>query len=79
MNTFVVYDPQANTWTELASIGTGRNGHTSAAIRGKLYVFAGVSPDGRTASVEAYDPLANTWEQVSGMTGARHGCRAVAL
>ena len=24
MDTFVVFDPQANTWTDLASMGTGR-------------------------------------------------------
>ena len=68
-STVMVLDPQANTWTELASMGTGRIDHTSTAIAGKLYVFGGVTDGGH--SVEAYDPVSNTWEQVSDLTSGR--------
>ena len=44
-STFLVFDPQASTWTQLASMGTGRGDHTSTAIGGKLYVFGGYSKD----------------------------------
>ena len=68
----VVFDPQANTWTELASMGKALANHNSAAIGGKLYVFGGNSPDG-TASVEAYDPIAKT--PTRGRTcRTSHGC-----
>ena len=80
--TVVVFDPQANTWTELARMGTGRGDHASAAIGGKLYVFGGYSKDdghGRIASVEAYDPISDTWAYVSDMTGDRDEFVAVAL
>ena len=82
MSTVMVFAPQANTWTELASMGTARNDHTSAAIGGKLYVFGGLSPGDRgerTASVEAYDPISNTWAQVSDLPSARNGLKAVVL
>eukprot|EP00964_Phaeocystis_antarctica_P162920 scaffold138134_cov160-Phaeocystis_antarctica.AAC.1 len=70
-STVTVFDPQANTWTKVASMGRVRKYHSSAAIRGKLYVFGGFS-DGaeRTASVEAYDPTSNTWAQASELTCA---------
>ena len=60
--TLLAFDPQANTWTELARMGTARNSHTSAAIGGKLYVFGG---DTSATSVEVYDPISNTWAPAS--------------
>ena len=78
--TLIVFDPQANTWTHLASMGTARADHASAAIGGKLYVFGGhTNSEGRTASVEAYDPISHTWAQVSDLTSARDELVAVAL
>lgn len=75
----LVYDPQANTWTELASMGTARRGHASASIGGKVYVFGGALHGGRTASVEAYDPISNTWAHVSDLSCARYDAVAIAL
>ena len=40
-SSLVVFDPQANTWTELASMGKALAYHTSAAIGGKLYALGG--------------------------------------
>merc|ERR1712194_759397 len=79
-NTLTVFDPQANTWTELASMGSARGYHACAGIGGKLYVFGGYTgSDGHMASVEAYDPISNTWAQLSDLTSARDELVAVAL
>ena len=43
MNSVFVYDPQADAWTQLASMSTARRRHASAAVGGKLYVFGGDS------------------------------------
>ena len=79
--TVVVFDPQANTWTELASMGTARCDHSSTAIGGKLYVFGGycTDTDVRIALVEAYDPTSNTWARVSDLSFGRDDFVAVAL
>ena len=74
----MVFDPQANTWTQLASMGAPRSGHTSAAIDGKLYVFGGHG-NMEAAPVEAYDPTSNTWAQALDLPGARSALTAVAL
>ena len=76
----MLFDPQANTWTQLASMSVERVDHTSAAIGGKLYVFGGCSAEEEgMASVEAYDPISNTWAHASDMTAARDDFVAVAL
>ena len=77
--TVLVYDPEANAWTELTSMGTVRRSHTSAAIGGKLYVFGGQTSTRRIASVEAYDPISNTWAHVSDLSYDRDDFVAVAL
>ena len=51
-----VYDPQADAWTQLASISTDRLSHTSAAVGGKLYVFGGSSTEGDLGTAEVYGP-----------------------
>ena len=50
LNSVCVYDPQANTWAQLASMGTAREGHASAAVGGKLYVFGGGAPVARLSA-----------------------------
>ena len=77
--TVLVYDPEANAWAELTSMGTVRRSHTSAAIGGKLYVFGGQQAHARIASVEAYDPISNTWAHVSDLRCVREDFVAVAL
>ena len=81
--TVIVFDPEANMWTEVASMGTYRSCHTSAATRGKLLVFGGFTAADASAraSAEAYDPVSDTWERVStNLTGTgRDEFAAVAL
>jgi N-acetylneuraminic acid mutarotase len=78
LSTAVVFDPQANAWAELTSMGAARQDHASTAIGGKLYVFGGFDSH-RLASVEAYDPISNTWVPVAGLRPGRDESVAVAL
>ena len=78
LNSVYVYDPQADTWTQLASMGTARQVHASAAVGGKLYVFGGY--DGRRLSTaEVYDPASDSWAQVTSLNSARCSSVAAAL
>ena len=79
VNSAYVYDPQANAWTQLASMGTARHGHASAAVDGKLYVFGGYSTSERLSTAELYDPASDSWALVTSLTSARSAVRAVAL
>ena len=54
--TLLVFDPEANTWTELASMGVARQTHTSAAVGGKLYVFGGYISSCRGFAVHGEPP-----------------------
>ena len=74
-----VYDPQADAWTQLASMGTAREGHASAAVGGKLYVFGGFDDNERLSTAEVYDPASDSWAQVTSLTSARTAVKAVAL
>ena len=84
-----MYDPQADAWTQLASLGTARQLHASAAVGGKLYVFGGHGTTGYTAgygyingslrTAEIYDPASNSWTPVTSLTSARNHMAAIAL
>jgi len=79
VNSAYVYDPQANVWTQLASMGTARRHHASAAVGGKLYVFGGRDASGCLSTAEVYDPASDSWAQVTSLTSARSSLVAVAL
>ena len=78
LNSVCVYDPQADAWTQLASMGTARQAHASAAVGGKLYVFGGHN-SGRLSTAEVYDPASDSWAPVTSLTSARGNIAAVAL
>ena len=80
VNSVYVYDPQADAWTQLASMGAARLGHASAAVGGKLYVFGGRDDDEEYLSTaEVYDPASDSWAQVTSLNPARSFFVAVAL
>ena len=79
MNSAYVYDPQADAWTQLASMGIARRRHASAAVGGKLYVFGGHGAEGRLSTAEVYDPASDSWAQVTSLTSARSYLVAAAL
>ena len=79
-NSAYVYDPQPDVWTQLASMGTARQAHASAAVGGKLHVFGGLDGDGMELSTaEVYDPASDSWAQVTSLTSARSSFVAAAL
>ena len=75
------YDPLADEWTQLASMGTARRAHASAAVGGKLYVFHGKddASERLISTAEVYDPASDSWAQVTGLTSARSDFVAAAL
>ena len=74
-----MYDPQADAWAQLASMGTARRLHASAAVGGKLYVFGGWCASGRVSTAEVYDTASDSWAQESSLTPARSHFVAAAL
>ena len=78
-NSVCMYDPQTNTWTQLASMSFARRCHASAAVDGKLYVFGGMDAEEELDSVEFYDPTSDRWTLVSSLPSACHSPAAVAL
>ena len=80
VNSVCVYDPQADTWTQLAScMGTARRYHASAVVGGKLYVFGGMGAGELLSTAEVYDPASDSWAQASNLTSARTSMAGVAL
>ncbi|HYE22809.1 MAG TPA: malectin domain-containing carbohydrate-binding protein, partial [Verrucomicrobiae bacterium] len=63
------YDPQANTWLELAeqNIIPAADHVAAQAINGKIYIFGGCVAGGESNSLAVYDPVLNTWEQKAGL------------
>jgi len=51
------YDPDTNTWSEMANMNIARVGHSLVSLHGRLYAIGGSGVD----SVEVYDPDNNTW------------------
>jgi hypothetical protein len=61
-NDLYVLDPEAGTWTQLASATDARQAPGHGIIDGKLYVAGGWLPDGTPDSnLEIYDIAGNTW------------------
>ena len=81
VNSVCVYDPQADAWTQLASMGIARRLHASAAAGGKLYVFGGSGgeDDEDLSTAEVYDPASDSWAQMTSLTSARYNLVAAAL
>lgn len=62
-NTAQMYDPKTDTWTQLASMPTGRGQAAAAAVNDRIYVIGGNSclSNCWRNNVEAYDIPTNTW------------------
>jgi len=71
-----VYDPAANTWTQLASMGVGRNHTAGGVINGKFYVVGGRPGDTAASALEVYDPQTNLWTRLANMPTGRSGIGA---
>jgi len=67
----MVYDTQANSWQQVASMPQGRYAHAATATNGKIYVTGGRSTRDSLTSVCVYDPQADAWTQLASMSNAR--------
>jgi N-acetylneuraminic acid mutarotase len=70
-----VYDPAADTWTELTGLPVARSHIAQAtfAFRGRVLVIGGEVRDGvDTDEVNAYDPTTDTWFELPGLPMPRH-------
>jgi influenza virus NS1A-binding protein len=68
------YNPQNNTWWEVAPMNVGRMDHAAVGLNGYIYAIGGHSDGGwgdSTKTVERYDPDSNTWTMVAS-TNAYH-------
>jgi hypothetical protein len=55
-----IYDPAANTWTEIGIMNVARTGHTATLLPdGRVLVSGGCEGDPRSS--EIYDPAKDTW------------------
>ena len=75
-----MYDPQTDSWQQVARMPQGRESHAAAAMGGKIYVSGGVVVgDSCTATLLAFDPQANTWTELASMGTARYGHTSAAI
>jgi len=66
-----------DTWSSVASLGTGRERVTSAEANGLVYAIGGyVSGVSALSSVEEYDPDTDTWTTVASLSSARQRAAA---
>ena len=57
MSSVDCYDPDTNTWSQVANMNCARKEHILVSVHGRLYAIGGRDAD----SVEVYDPDNNTW------------------
>ena len=65
------YDPQADSWQQVANMPHGVFFHAAAAMGGKIYVTGGMVQGSTVNSVCVYDPQADAWTQLASMSVAR--------
>ncbi len=75
------FDSDTKEWTQLASMGTPRYGHTATTmLNGKVLVTGGYTSSGvPVASTEIYDPATDIWTAGPAMAVARAGHSATLL
>ncbi|HEY7983216.1 MAG TPA: kelch repeat-containing protein [Ktedonobacterales bacterium] len=73
------YNPQTNSWTDLAAMPTPRDLlAVTAGSDARIYAIGGQSATSETlTTVEAYTPATNSWATLAPMPTARHSLAAV--
>ena len=61
MSSVDCYDPNTNTWSQMANMNIDRRGHSLVSLHGRLYAIGGYANGGDVDSFEVYDPDNNTW------------------
>ena len=57
MSSVDCYDPDTNTWSQVADMNMARRGHSLVSLHGRLYAIGGYRVD----TVDVYDPGNDTW------------------
>ncbi|WP_276369419.1 galactose oxidase [Chryseolinea sp. H1M3-3] len=69
---FWEYDPEANTWTQVADFGgTARYNAIGFAMGSKGYVGTGYDGDAYNSDFWEYDPAANSWNEIKSYPGEK--------
>ncbi len=76
-----MYDPTANSWTDIANMPMARANLTAAQLNGKLYVIGGYNDYSKQVlnTVEAYNPATDTWDTKTPLPLAMDFMKAVSL
>jgi hypothetical protein len=76
-----VYDPAANSWSEVASMASARRAHIAVKLpNGKVLVAGGIQGSATVLkSSELYDPATNSWSTAADMPEARYAAAAILL
>ncbi|MBT8387259.1 MAG: T9SS type A sorting domain-containing protein, partial [Ignavibacteria bacterium] len=59
-----MYDPTIDEWDRVADLDSGRVGHTTNGVAGKIYAIGGDRQPPIIRSVEEYDPNTNIWTRI---------------
>lgn len=81
-NTFEVYDPTTNRWTELASLPLGLFGATILHSDGRIYLYGGFarrSGNSRLTTMYMYDISTNRWTYLGEYGQSGQSCAGVAF
>ena len=80
--THLVYEPEAEAWSEARPVPTARSSATGAVIDGRLYVAAGRRTDGgvtNLGALERYNPATDTWTELRPLPQPSGGLAGAAL
>ena len=73
------YDPDTNTWSQMANMNIARAAHSLVSLHGRLYAIGGNRGVRGVDSVEVYDPDNNTWTLLQQRLDGRVHCTAAGL
>ena len=80
LNSAVIYDPTAGTWSVTGSMGADREDFTATLLpNGKVLVAGGFSNSSFSNSAELYDPATGTWSVTGALARGRTGHTATLL
>ena len=80
LDTAEVYDPQADSWQQVASMPQSLYWYAAAAMGGKIYATGGRNEEGDMLdSVFVYDPQADAWTPLASMSTSRSGHASAAV
>lgn len=67
------FDPEANQWTQLATMQAPRGGLGAAYVDGRIYAVGGETANSSQDVVEVYDIAGNTWTPATSLPEGSHG------